>query len=536
MKIDGLELSGVSLVAGQIPERGGAKFRGINPTDGSSLDPLYYSATDADIENAAESAANAFAVFSGVSSKRRAALLRRIAEELAKDGSSIIDRANLETGLPFPRLQGELARTTSQLKLFADVLEEGSWVNARIDKADRTRKPIPRPDVRSMFRPLGPVAVFGASNFPLAFSVAGGDTASALAAGNPVIVKAHPAHPGTSELVGRAVQEAIKDSGLPAGVFSLLFDAGIAVGVSLAKHRVIKAIAFTGSGTGGRALMRIASERPEPIPCFAEMGSTNPLFVLPGALRERGWQIAQGLEGSFTLGSGQFCTKPGMVFVPQDHSAEFVDALRNGVRKLDARGMLTHDIAEKYKKSVEQRVADGKAKLIARNDVATEQNCAVGLPAIFGISLEEFLEYPDLGEEVFGPTTLLVQYGREHDLLQAAREMHGQLTATIHGTEEDLANAHELIRVLETKVGRILFNGFPTGVEVCHAMVHGGPFPATSDPRSTSVGSQAIFRFVRPICYQDFPDAALPPELQRSNSLGILRLVNGEWTRDGHDS
>ena len=334
MTIHGLELSGVSLVAGQMPGRRGAEFRGINPTSGSPLDPLYYSATGADIENAAESAASAFGVFSGLSGKLRATLLRRIAEKLAERGNSIIERANLETGLPLPRLQGELARTTGQLKLFAEVLEEGSWVNARIDEADRARKPIARPDVRSMFRPLGPVAVFGASNFPLAFSVAGGDTVSALAAGNPVIVKAHPAHPGTSELVGQAVQEAIKESGLPAGVFSLLFDAGIEVGISLAKHPFIKAIAFTGSATGGQALMRLASERPEPIPCFAEMGSTNPLFVLPGALRERGSQIAQGLQGSFTLGSGQFCTKPGMVFVPQDHSTEFVDALRNGVRGL----------------------------------------------------------------------------------------------------------------------------------------------------------------------------------------------------------
>ena len=533
MTIHGLELSGVSLVAGQMPQRRGAEFRGINPANGSPLDPLYYSATDTDIEDAADSAAGAFGVFSGLSGKRRAALLRMIAEKLAERGRSIIERANLETGLPLPRLQGELARTTGQLKLFAEVLEEGSWVNARIDEADRGRKPIARPDVRSMFRPLGPVAVFGASNFPLAFSVAGGDTVSALTAGNPVIVKAHPAHPGTSELVGKAVQEAIKESGLPAGVFSLLFDSGIEVGISLAGHPLIKAIAFTGSASGGQALMRLASGRPEPIPCFAEMGSTNPLFVLPGALRERGSQIAQGLQGSFTLGSGQFCTKPGMVFVPKDHSAEFVDALRNGVSRLGAHGMLTHGIAGKYNKSIEQRVADGKAELIARSDAAVEQNCAAGLPAIFGISLEEFLKHPDLGEEVFGPTTLLVHYGREHDLLKAAQEMHGHLTATIHGTEEDLANAQELIRVLETKVGRILFNGFPTGVEVCHAMVHGGPFPATSDGRSTSVGTQAMFRFVRPICYQDFPDAALPPELQRSNSLGILRLVNGEWTRGG---
>jgi 2,5-dioxopentanoate dehydrogenase len=536
MTIHGLELSGLSLVAGQTPERCGTEFRGINPMTGSPLEPAYYSATHDDIENAASSAASAFTVFSGLSGKKRAALLRRIADQIEQCGKSIVERANLETGLPLPRLQGELARTTGQLKLFAEFLEEGSWVNALIDEADRERKPMPRPDTRSILRPLGPVAVFGASNFPLAFSVAGGDTASALAAGNPVIVKAHPAHPGTSELVGRAVQEAIKESGLRAGVFSLLFDAGIEVGISLAKHPQIKAIAFTGSASGGQALMRLASERPEPIPCFAEMGSTNPVFVLPGALRARGSQIAQGLQGSFTLGSGQFCTKPGLVFVPQDHGTEFVDTLRAGIKALGAHGMLTHGIAGKYNKSIEQRSAAGEAELIARSNAAIEAGCAAGLPAIFGISLDEFLKHPDLGEEVFGPTTLLVHYGREQELLKAAQEMHGHLTATVHGTEEDLAKAQGLIRILETKVGRILFNGFPTGVEVCHAMVHGGPFPATSDGRSTSVGTQAIFRFVRPICYQDFPDAALPQELQRSNPLGILRLVNGEWTRSGQDN
>jgi len=524
-----IELSGISLVAGHKPESFGPEFRGVNPRDGSSLEPIYYSATPTDIEKATAAAANAAPEFSGLSAKQRAAFLHSIAAEIAEAGNRIVERANLETGLPLPRLQGELARTTGQLKLFAEVLEEGSWVNARIDKGDRDHK---RPDIRSMYRPLGPVAVFGASNFPIAFSVAGGDTASALAAGNPVIVKAHPAHPATSELVGRAVQAAVKKNGLPPGVFSLLFDSGIDVGIRLCNDPNVKAIAFTGSGAGGQALMRLAAARPEPIPCFAEMGSTNPLFILPGALRERGTQIAEGLQKSFTLGSGQFCTKPGLVFVPQENGRDFVESLRNGVSALGPHGMLTHAIAGKYKQSVAQRLKEGNAEVIVSSDVPVEENCAAGLATIFGITLEEFLRHPDLGEEVFGPTTLLIHYGREADLLNAAKEMRGHLTATIHGTEEDLANAQELIRILETKVGRILFNGFPTGVEVCHAMVHGGPFPATSDGRSTSVGTQAILRFVRPICYQGFPDPALPLELQRSNPLGILRLVNGEWTRE----
>jgi NADP-dependent aldehyde dehydrogenase len=382
-----------------------------------------------------------------------------------------------------------------------------------------------------MLRPLGPVAVFGASNFPLAFSVAGGDTVSALASGNPVVVKAHPAHPGTSELVGKAVQQAIRESGLPAGVFALLFDAGIEVGISLVQHSAIKAIAFTGSASGGQALMRLAAERPEPIPCYAEMGSANPLFILSGAMRERSAQLAQGLQASFTLSSGQFCTKPGLVFVPDSESEEFMRGVQTGVGETQPYGMLTHGIAAKYNQAIQQRVAAGQARLIAGTSDAVETDGACGAATVFGISLADFLAHPELGEEVFGPTTLLIHYGSQNDLLTAAKKLHGHLTATIHGTEKDLAHAHELIRVLETKVGRILFNGYPTGVEVNHAMVHGGPFPATSDGRSTSVGTQAILRFVRPVCYQDFPDAALPPELQQANPLGVMRLVNGSFVR-----
>jgi NADP-dependent aldehyde dehydrogenase len=457
--------------------------------------------------------------------------LRRIAENLTSEGAAIAERANLESGLPLPRLQSELKRTTGQLNLFADVLAEGSWVNARIDEADRERKPIPRPDIRSMLRPLGPVAVFGASNFPLAFSVAGGDTASALAAGNPVVVKAHPAHPGTSELVGKLIQKAVKDANFPSGMFSLLFDSGVEVGVSLVQHPAIKAVAFTGSASGGQALMRLAAERAEPIPCYAEMGSTNPLFILPGAMRERGAQIAKGLQASVTVGSGQFCTKPGMVFLPAEQSADFERTIQESVGGLDPFLMLTEGIAAKYRQAVDQRLARSKAELIVGRRETNAKTSATTEAMVFRISLDNFLVHPELGEEVFGPTTLLVNYGSEHDLLSAAEQLHGHLTATIHGTEEDLARAHELIRVLETKVGRIVFNGFPTGVEVSHAMVHGGPFPATSDGRSTSVGTQAIWRFVRPVCYQDFPDAALPPELQNANPLGLMRLVNGAFTR-----
>lgn len=277
--------------------------------------------------------------------------------------------------------------------------------------------------------------------------------------------------------------------------------------------------------------MRLAAARPEPIPCYAEMGSANPVFILPGAMRERGAQIAQGLQSSFTMGSGQFCTKPGIVFVPNLDSVAFTDTLRSGVGELGQHGMLTHGIAAKYNSAVQQRVSEGHAQLIAGKNEGVEQNCAATKAIVFGTDLSDFFARPELSEEVFGPTTLLVHYGAKGDLVEAAQRLQGHLTATIHGTEEDLAGAQELIRVLETKVGRILFNGFPTGVEVCHAMVHGGPFPATSDGRSTSVGTMAILRFARPICYQDFPDAALPAELQRANPLGIMRLVNGTLAR-----
>jgi len=420
MEKRGIMLSGLSLIGDQ-PGRGkGAAFHAVNPANAAELEPVFCSATSEDIDRAASLAEGAFPALAGLSGRERAALLRRIADGLTNEGPDIVERAHLETGLPLPRLQGELGRTTGQLRLFAEVLEEGSWVNARIDEADRERKPLPRPDIRSMLRPIGPVAVFGASNFPLAFSVAGGDTASALAAGNPIIVKAHPAHPGTSELVGKALQRAVQESSVPAGVFSLLFDAGVEVGSSLVRHPAVKAVAFTGSASGGQALMRLAAERPEPIPCYAEMGSTNPLFILPGAMRERSAQLAQGLQASFTLGSGQFCTKPGVVFVPQADSAEFIQILQSGVSALGQHQILTHAIAGKYNKAIQQRLTDGKAQFIAGTHVV-KPGCASGAATVFGVSLSDFLAHPDLAEEVFGPTTLLVYYGAESDLLTAAR-------------------------------------------------------------------------------------------------------------------
>ncbi len=527
-----MSLNGCSLIGSKHGTPDGAVFYGSNPATGEVLQPEYFTASGQDVDRAARIAAAAFSVYGNLAGAEKGKFLRSIAAGIEENGTEIVDRAKLETGLPEARLRGELARTTNQLRLFAAVVEEGSWIGARIDPAEPERKPLPRADIRSMMKPLGPVAVFGASNFPLAFSVAGGDTASALAAGNPVIVKVHPAHPGTSELVGNVICESVKSCGLPEGVFSLLFDAKIEVGTQLVMHPLVKAVGFTGSPTAGKALMKLAASRPVPIPCYAEMGSVNPLFVLPGAMRSRSAAIANGLQNSFTLGSGQFCTKPGLVFIPDSAESDaFTESLKTGVDGMQPQMMLTSSIAGKYASTVQARTEEKDLRLAARS-IANEGPGTAQPVTLYQSDVASLLGDPRLAEEVFGPTTLLVVYHGREEMLAAANALEGHLTATIHGTAEDLAEHRDLIAVLESKVGRLLFNGFPTGVEVCHAMVHGGPYPATSDGRSTSVGTQAIFRFVRPFCYQDFPDSALPAELQNANPLGISRMLNGTLTRD----
>lgn len=521
----GHRLQGRSIVAGKTSESGCAPFRGYRPVDGNALEPEYLSASADDVDRAVAEAAVAAPVLAASSGKERAALLRRLADGLDAASAQLVERAQSETALPVARLTGEVARTSNQMRFFAGVLEEGTWVMARVDTADAARTP-PKPDIRSMLRPLGPVAVFGASNFPLAFSVAGGDTASALAAGNPVIVKAHPAHPGTGELVGQIIVRAVAECGFPAGTFSLLFDAGHEIGAALVKHPGVCAVGFTGSFRGGRTLMDIAAARAVPIPVFAEMGSVNPVFVLPGALRERGETLAAGLHGSFTLGGGQFCTKPGLVFAARAESGAFMERLRSLTGESSAFSLLTGGIASAYGKKIQERT---------ERLIASGKESGAGYSArvtLAEIGCDQFLAEPELSEEVFGPTTLVVQCKDSAQMLEAARRLEGHLTATILGTDEDLRQNAELLRVLETKAGRIVFNGFPTGVEVCHAQVHGGPYPATSDGRSTSVGSEAIFRFVRPVAYQGLPESALPPELQSANPMGILRLWNGAWRRD----
>ncbi|MFP5235776.1 MAG: aldehyde dehydrogenase (NADP(+)) [Acidobacteriota bacterium] len=522
-----MELIGTSFLGARRAAPRANIFHALNPATGSALPETFYGANPADVDTAARLAAEAFEAYSQVSGKARAAFLRRCADNLDAHKDEIAQRAHLETALPMPRLTGEVGRTTGQLRLFAALVEEGSWVQARIDPALPFRQPLPRPDLRSMLRPLGPVAIFGASNFPVAFSVAGGDTASALAAGCPVIFKAHPAHPGTSEIVASLIARAVEQEGLPAGTFSLLFDSGVDVGAALVQHPLVKAVAFTGSLHGGRALMDLCSARPQPIPCFTEMSSGNPVFVLPSALRNGPAELAKNLFGSFTLGAGQFCTKPGIVLVPESPEGQpFFDQLKSLVEQSQPFTLLTAGIAQGYSRATAAR--SGQIPLAA---TAATHESTPGFAAnskLFTVCLDQLLGQPELAEEIFGPDTLLVHCDSTADYLRAARALDGHLTATILGDEDDIVAHAELVRILEQKAGRLIVNGFPTGVEVTHAMVHGGPYPATSDPRFTSVGTQAIYRFARPVCFQNFPQALLPPELQDANPLGIHRLRDGK--------
>jgi alpha-ketoglutaric semialdehyde dehydrogenase len=528
-----VKLTGKSIIGFREGAAGSEIFHATNPKTGERLPQDFFSATPQEIDAAANLAHEAFATYCRTSGREKAVFLRAIATNIEGIAAEIIERAEQETALPKARLQGEVGRTCGQLRLFAEVVEEGSWTTPRIDRADPDRKPAPKPDIRSMLRPLGPVVVFGASNFPLAFSVAGGDTASALAAGNPVIFKAHPAHPGASEFVGQALRDAVRECNLPRGVFSLLFDQGNEVGAALVKHPLVKAAGFTGSRKAGKILMGIAAARPGPIPFYAEMSSTNPVFVLPEALRHHADTIASGLHISFTLGAGQFCTKPGMVFLPEgEDAASFLTQLQKSVGGSAPFHLLTEAIQSSYRAGLTSRKAKKSLRLLAENPQSgSDAGQSVGA-ALFETDAQSLLKDPELAEEIFGPATLLVRHSDRNELLEAARALEGHLTATIHGTEQDLIDFNDLIAILERKVGRLVLNGFPTGVEVSHAMVHGGPYPATSDGRSTSVGSQAIFRFARPVCYQGFPDAALPDELKDGNPLNAWRMVDGEMTRE----
>ncbi len=497
------------------------------PAAGEKGSTPFYKDTQAQINAKVEAAEEAFGVYRRMSGEEKAVFLEAIATEIEAIGEQLIETCSKETALPVARLQGERGRTTGQLRLFANLLREGSWVNARIDTALPDRTPLPRPDLRQMQIALGPVVVFGASNFPLAFSVAGGDTASALAAGCPVIFKAHPAHPATSHLIAGAIEKAVATCGLPTGVFAIVYGDGPEGAMQLVQHPAIKAVGFTGSYRVGKILFDAAAMRPQPIPVYAEMGSLNPVFVLPQAQKERGEKIALGFANSLTLGVGQFCTNPGMVFYQHDESPAFTDALQKAVAGTSGGCMLTPAISDTFNKQVSQLRDDGRIAVLAEGKAVDGMHAAT--PVLFKTDLKTYQSTEELKEEMFGPASVLIEGDSKEELLQAARELDGHLTATVHGTEEDLNAYSELLQILEQKVGRVLINGFPTGVEVSHAMVHGGPFPATTDGRSTSVGTAAIYRFTRPVCYQDYPQALLPEELRDDNPLGILRLVNGEF-------
>ena len=524
------QLSGTSIIGFRRGPQNGSAFYAFNPASAASLPPAYHAATASDVNQAVVLASEAFEQYRLTSPQVRSAFLRTIAKNIESLGENLVQRASSETGLPAARIQTELARTCNQLHLFADLVEEGSWVDARIDLGDPSRQPLRKPDVRSMLIPLGPVVVFCASNFPLAFSVAGGDTASALAAGNPVIVKAHHAHPGTAEMVGLAISEAVKSCDVPEGVFALLYGPGEDVGMQLVRHPLIKAGGFTGSRSGGQALMKAAAARPDPIPFYAEMSSVNPVFIFPNALQQRGDQIASGLHASVTLGAGQFCTNPGLVFIPEGAiSNHFIHELQNKMQQTAPFVMLTSGISSAYRSGVKAIAEYSDVEALSPDENEPANECEARA-ALHKVTAETFLGNADLSAEVFGPSTLLVTYSDRDQLVEVARRLEGQLTATIHAAPND--QFEELLNVLEQKAGRIVFDGFPTGVEVCASMVHGGPYPATSDGRSTSVGTRAIFRFVRPVCYQDAPPSVLPPELIGENPLQIWRLVDGQLTKE----
>ncbi|MGV9713123.1 aldehyde dehydrogenase (NADP(+)) [Gordonia sp. NPDC003424] len=522
-------LTGQMIIAGEHVTGTGSAAHAVNPATDARLQPAYAYGTAADVARATAAAAEAFPIYRATTSADRAAFLTAIADNLDAATDELVERATAETGLPAGRVTGEVGRTSGQLRLFAAVLTEGSWNGARIDPAQPDRAPLPRADIRQRKIPLGPVAVFGASNFPLAFSVAGGDTASALAAGCPVVVKAHEAHPGTSELVGRAITDAIASTGMPAGTFSLLYGSGRELGIALVTDPDIKAVGFTGSRSGGTALVAAAASRPEPIPVYAEMSSINPVYPLAGALRTRAAELGRAFIGSLTLGSGQFCTNPGLVIAVDGPDLDaFIAAATDAVGGSAPTPMLTPNIARSYAEGVDDFA--GAATVVARGVQTSAPNTCRA--ALFVTDADSFQRSETLQQEIFGASSLIVKCSDAQQVQEITGKLEGQLTATIHADDTDHAEAGELLALLELKAGRILFNGWPTGVEVGHAMVHGGPFPSTSDSRTTSVGSLAIDRFLRPVAYQDVPAALLPSAIADGNPDQIWRRIDGQLTRD----
>lgn len=521
-----MKITGHSLIAGETVAGNGATTAAVNPATNESITPTFTLVDEQQLQLATTAAADAFPSFNSLAPDLHAAFLETIADNIEALGSSLIERAMEETGLPAARLEGERSRTVNQLKLFAAVVRQGDFRGVRIDPAVPDRTPLPRPDIRQRRVPLGPVAVFGASNFPLAFSTAGGDTASALAAGCPVVFKAHNAHPGTSELVGHAIVEAARSLKLHPGVFSLVFGPGRSIGQALATDPAIKAVGFTGSRAAGVSLMQAAARRPEPIPVYAEMSSLNPVFVFPGALLGDVDSLAQGYVTSVTASSGQLCTSPGLIFVPTgEHGDRFLRSVSEAVRSVEGQTMLTQGIASSWAEGTQALKEGPKVRLVAEGSDGPTQNAPA--PAVFETSVDSFVQNSALHEEVFGSTSLAIRYSGMEELVEAILRLDGQLTASLQVGTSDHVGAAALIPMLEAKVGRIIVNGWPTGVEVGHAMVHGGPFPATSDSRTTSVGTLAIERFLRPVAYQNVPDVLLPSALKDENPWRLNRLLDG---------
>ncbi len=528
-----MNLTGKHYIGHAVSADSSDTFHAKNPATGEDLPTAFHEATSGEIDRAMSLAAHAFNEFRHTSAERRAAFLEAIAHEVEALGDALLELTHAETGLPMPRLTGERGRATSQARLFAELAREGSWVDARIDLPQPDRQPLPKPDVRSLMQPVGPVVVFGASNFPLAISVIGADTVSALAAGCPVVIKSHPGHPGTCEAVAQAVVKAAEDCGLPEGVFSLVQGKTNAVGMALVEHPKTQAVAFTGSLRGGRALYDVACSRPHPIPFYAEMGSVNPVFVLPGALANGADALASGFVQSLTLGTGQFCTNPGLVFGMKSESfGAFISASAENAAAAAPSTMLHPGIHQAYNAGV-VRLRDIAGVKVAGQS-STEADAAKAQAAVYLLETdsETLRQNPALFEEVFGPVSTAVNCQDAGELEEFANKLEGSLTATLHGTPEDLESHKGLIEILETKVGRLIFNGYPTGIEVCHGMHHGGPYPATTHSYFTSIGTRCIYRFVRPVCYQGWPQESLPEELRNDNPRKIWRMVDGKMTKD----
>ena len=524
-------ITGKNYIGSNSSAKGEVTFNTFNPLENKPTEWTFTEATSDEINDALDLASEAFLSYKNVPALKRAQFLETIALEIEELGESLLTVYSQESGLPAGRAQGERGRTLGQLRAFAALLKEGAWVDATIDTAQPDRTPMPKVDLRKMLVPLGPVVVFGASNFPLAFSTAGGDTASALAAGCPVIVKGHPMHAGTSDMVAQAVLKAAKKCGMPEGVFSQMNSSGIEVGQQLVQHPKVKAVGFTGSIKGGTALYKLAANRDEPIPVFAEMGSINPVVALPSALKEKGVEWASAYAGSITAGTGQFCTKPGIIIgVDSPELNAFKEVLATELNKVAATCMLHPAILKGYKLNKELVSKEKGVAVLTENLDEVAANYANQM--VVTSSGADFIANSILQTEVFGPFSLVVSCKDIKELTTVVNVLEGQLTGTILGSEKEINSSTELVASLGNKVGRIIFNGVPTGVEVCPSMQHGGPFPASSDSRFSAVGTSAIKRWARPFAYQNWPKKLLPIELQDANPLKITRIINGIHSAD----